>query len=223
MLFAWSISLILLLSLRQVFILLKNRMLLAKIQQKEQQLNLKNMELQKLNEQILRDAQIDFLTQLSNRRYIEDAFERLAPQTELMEHLGLLLIDVDHFKTVNDTFGHQVGDKVLQSVAEKIRRSIRAHGIAGRYGGDEFIVLLPGATTQAVMSVAKRLQKHIREDHSLQEWRVTVSIGASSLGMNKDDYEIGRLLRNADDALYQAKDNGRNQVCMASTENLVPA
>ncbi len=221
--FIWAIILILLLSFRQVFIILKNRALLLRIQQKEQLLNLKNVELKQLNEKIMRDAQIDFLTQLSNRRCIEQAFEELKPKAEQPEALGVLLIDVDYFKKINDTYGHQVGDTVLQKVAEKIRESIRANDIAGRYGGDEFIVLLPGASEASVFGVASRVQEQIRADQSLQNWKVTLSIGASSWAVSRQDYEVSRLLRMADTALYQAKEHGRDQIRMAPSPALASA
>ncbi len=213
--FLWAVLLVLLLSARQVFVLVRNKRLMYVIQQKEKLLNLQNLELQKLNRQILHDAEIDFLTQLSNRRYIDQIFEKLMPVEGKAETLGLMLVDVDFFKRINDTYGHQRGDEVLQDVALEIREVIRGNDIAGRFGGDEFIVLLPGADRQAVGSVAGRLQDRIRGNAALASMGVTLSIGCASWCVMRADYNVEQLLKRADDALYQAKEQGRNRFMVA--------
>lgn len=210
-LFLWAVMLVLFLSLRQIFILLRNRRLMQTIQENEKRLNFQNYELQRLNQKILHDAEIDFLTQLANRRYIDQSFERLAPPEGVALSLGLLLIDVDFFKRINDTFGHQVGDFVLKQVADCIRSVIRGDDIAGRFGGDEFIVLLPGADANAVASVARRLQEKVNENSDLVSRGVTLSIGYTSQIITNKDHDTEQLLKQADDALYHAKENGRNQ------------
>lgn len=213
--FLWAVLLVLLLSARQVFVLVRNNRLMHVIRQKEKMLNLQNLELQKLNRQILHDAEIDFLTQLSNRRYIDQIFEKLMPVEGKVETLGLMIIDVDFFKRINDTYGHQRGDEVLQDVALEIREVIRSQDIAGRFGGDEFIVLLPGADRKAVASVAGRLQDRIRENALLASMNVTLSIGCASWCVTRTDYNVERLLKRADDALYRAKEQGRNRFLVA--------
>lgn len=218
-LFLWAILLVFLLSLRQIFILLRNRRLMQTIQENEKRLNLQNSELHRLNQKILRDAEIDFLTQLANRRYIDQSFDRLVPPDGVTSSLGLLLIDVDFFKRINDTFGHQIGDYVLQQVAACIRLIIRGDDIAGRFGGDEFIVLLPGADVHTAAAVAQRLQEKVRENSELNSRGVTLSIGCASKILTHQNYDMEHLLKQADDALYHAKENGRNQFVIYREEN----
>ncbi|MBR1760525.1 MAG: GGDEF domain-containing protein [Schwartzia sp.] len=217
-LFLWAVLLVVLLSLRQILILLRNHRLMATIRENEKRLNLQNSELQRLNQKIMRDAEIDFLTQLANRRCIDQSFVRLAPPEGVEESLGVLLIDVDYFKRINDTFGHQVGDFVLKQVAACIRSVIRGGDIAGRFGGDEFIVLLPGAGRDAVASVADRLQEKIHGNNALVSRGVTLSIGCTSQTVTSKTYNTDQLLKQADDALYHAKEKGRNQFVLFQAE-----
>ena len=209
--FAWAILLVALLSLRQIFVLIRNKKLMQRIRRNELKLNVQNAELQKLNEKIMRDAEIDFLTQLYNRRCIDKSFERLVPEDGQIQSLGLMLIDVDLFKHINDTFGHQVGDQVLQKVAESIRSVVRGNDIAGRFGGDEFIVLLPGADVFVTEMITKNLIEYVHADHLLSNYGVTLSIGCTSCQVNSKSYSVKDILKQADDALYEAKESGRNQ------------
>ncbi len=211
-LFAWAILMLVLLSMRQIFVLFSNKRLMSTIQKNEE--NLK-----RLNAKITHDAEVDFLTQLFNRRYIDQTFEKLIPVDENPENLGLILIDVDYFKRINDTFGHQIGDEVLQGVARVIKKSTRRGDIAGRFGGDEFIVLLPGANRQTIGIVSERLETRIREDASMKKYGVSLSIGGSSMSFNRSNYKIEKLLKQADDALYHAKENGRDQFMVYSESN----
>ena len=210
-LFLWAILLVALLSLRQIFILLRNHRLVESIREKEKRLTLQNDELQRLNQKILRDAEIDFLTQLANRRHIDQSFVRLAPPKGVEAMMGVLLIDVDFFKGINDTYGHQVGDFVLKQVAACIRSVIRGGDIAGRFGGDEFIVLLPGADGEATTAVAERLTAIVRGNHVLASRGVTLSIGCTSQVITSQTYDMDQLLKQADDALYHAKEKGRDR------------
>jgi len=205
-LFLWAVCLIILISVRQLFVLERNKRLLRTIRKNEEKLNLQNLELQRLNQQILRDAEVDFLTQLSNRRYIDKTFERLTPPEGRAESLGILLIDVDFFKRINDTYGHPTGDFVLKSVAEKIKGG----DVAGRFGGDEFIILLPESDLPIVENVAEQLTKIVRGDEKLAEMKVTLSIGGTSQQVNHENYDVQLLLKQADEALYKAKEGGRN-------------
>ncbi len=209
-LFLWAICLIILISARQILVLERNKKLLRMIRKNEEKLNLQNLELQRLNQQILRDAEVDFLTQLSNRRYIDKTFERLTPPEGRAESLGILLIDVDFFKRINDTYGHPTGDFVLKQVADKIKSVIRGSDVAGRFGGDEFIILLPESDLPIVKSVAEQLTKEVRTDESLAGMTVTLSIGGTSQRVNHESYDVQRLLKQADEALYKAKEGGRN-------------
>ena len=208
--FLWAIILILLISCRQLFVIERNRNLLRTIQRKESKLNLQYLELQRLNQKILHDAEVDFLTQLSNRRYIDKTFERLAPPEGRAESLGILLIDVDFFKRINDTYGHPTGDIVLKKIAEKIKSVIRGGDVAGRFGGDEFIVLLPESDLEIVEQVAEKLTEIVRADEKLSELKVTLSIGGTSQRVDHEHYNIQELLKKTDESLYKAKEGGRN-------------
>ena len=213
--FIWAIILVVMLSLRQIFVLIGNHKLLEKIRQNEQKLNLQNEELQKLNAKIMHDAEVDFLTQLYNRRCIDESFERLVPKDGQEQSLGLLLIDVDLFKKINDTFGHQIGDQVLQKVAESIRSVVRGSDIAGRFGGDEFIVLLPGADIMVTEMITRNLIEAVHRDHLLKTHGVTLSIGCTSFQVTHKNYSVKNILKQADEALYKAKERGRNQYVVA--------
>ena len=208
--FLWAIVLMILISLRQVLVIERNKKLLRTIRKNEEKLNLQNLELQRLNQKILRDAEVDFLTQLSNRRYIDKTFERLAPPEGRAESLGILLIDVDFFKRINDTFGHPTGDIVLKKVAEKIKSVIRGGDVAGRFGGDEFIILLPEADLEIVEQVAAQLTNSVRSDEKLSELKVTLSIGGTSRRVDHENYNVQELLKQSDESLYKAKEGGRN-------------
>lgn len=198
--FAWAMLLIAILSIRQIFILLYNKRLYN--------------ELQTLNLKITHDAHVDFLTQLSNRRYINDVFEQLAAKDD-GEPLGLMLIDVDCFKNINDTHGHQVGDQVLRGIADTIGDVVRGSDIAGRFGGDEFIILLPGADAAAVRRVGERLMQRIRSDGELARLHVTLSVGGVSWSPTNGKCNVGELLKEADRALYCAKEGGRDRLIIS--------
>ena len=214
----WALLLFTLLCLRQVIIIVRNKRLLAKIQLNEVMLNLKNSELEKLNEKIQHDAQIDSLTQLYNRRFIDEVLEELECDKSQKKLFGIMIIDVDLFKKINDKFGHQTGDKVLRAVADCIKAITRTNDIACRFGGDEFIVLLPDATVDAVKLVAQRLIGYIHNNTYLSELHVTLSIGCSSWYIDDKDNKADRLLKIADDALYRAKDRGRDGVVVITNE-----
>ena len=210
-LYIWAILLVVLLSLRQVFVLIGNKKLMMRIRRNELRLNLQYAELQKLNEQIMHDAEVDFLTQLYNRRRIDKSFEKLKPQEGREQALGIMLIDVDYFKHINDTFGHQIGDKVLKKVADSIRSVVRKGDIAGRFGGDEFIVLLPDTNVAVTEAITKDLVNTIHRDPDLRVYGVTLSIGCTSCRTKSEDYSVKAMLKQTDEALYKAKENGRNQ------------
>lgn len=171
----------------------------------------------------------DPLTQVANRRYFEQVFKlewRRAARTA--EPLSLLMIDVDHFKTFNDRFGHQAGDKCLQQIARNLQSAAkRAADVVARHGGEEFVILLPNTEMQDALNIAEALRHHIetlRLDDADQK-PVTISIGVSSCVPSSlrsdtfDDKLLDRevifpamLLHAADRALYRAKHRGRNQV-----------
>lgn len=167
----------------------------------------------RLYERIERMAITDGLTGLFNHRYFQERlsseFSRLG---RLSMDLSLLLIDIDYFKKINDTYGHPVGDEVLKAVAETIRKTIRDIDIPARYGGEEFALLLPGTDGDGAVKMAERLRSSIlkqRFPFEKGEITVTVSIGISTAPADANNKE--ELIKKADDALYKAKDKGRNR------------
>ena len=166
------------------------------------------------------DSVLDTLTGMLNRRSLSSRVVELAEQAKVTaEPVGIIVADIDHFKHVNDAHGHQVGDAVLVDVAYALRKDLRAFDLAYRLGGEEFLVLLPGASAKDCAAVAERLRQTI-ESSSCGGLSVTMSFGtASSCGESFDwDY----LLASADAALYQAKRDGRNQVvCATGSPQLV--
>ena len=128
--------------------------------------------------------------------------------------------DIDHFKQINDSCGHPVGDLVLNYLGELLLHAIRSSDIATRYGGDELMVLAPNTTVSSAAALAERLRQHIEthelvlssESNQRQEIRVTVSIGVAGLGQEVADSQ--GLVHNVDIALYRAKQDGRNRVCV---------
>jgi two-component system cell cycle response regulator len=158
----------------------------------------------------------DALTGLFNRRYMENHLGTLVEQASARgKPLALLALDIDHFKSINDTHGHDAGDDVLRDFALRIKRSIRGIDLACRCGGEEFIIVMPETDMAVAASVAERLRRRIAtEPFAISEGTrtipVTLSIGIATL-RERDDTPAG-LLKRADQALYRAKRDGRNRV-----------
>jgi two-component system cell cycle response regulator len=173
-------------------------------------------EMSKANDWLSSIALLDALTQIGNRR----AFDiELARQIEIAqqrgEPLGLILLDIDHFKAVNDNYGHLVGDEVLRIFAERLRHHLRFHETPFRYGGEEFVVVLPATDLPQTQQVAERLRQ-IMGNHPFivndqVDLSLTVSLGVAVLA-DSDDAKGQQLLARADHRLLKAKRNGRNQV-----------
>ncbi len=161
------------------------------------------------------DANVDSLTGLFNRRWLDPMIEKqLKRCTHDDKSLSVILLDADHFKKVNDRYGHLIGDKALLSIANCIKKNLRAADMAARYGGEEFIVLLPDVELNEAVFLAERLRVDIAKmgfltDDPGRESPLTVSIGVAQ---SKHDFSSTDLLENADKALYRAKQNGRNRV-----------
>lgn len=167
---------------------------------------------------IQRAAMLDALTDVYNRRFgIKQLDEILKRAHDESDILGLLMIDIDYFKRINDTFGHLVGDRVLKQVATLTRHTLREEDIIVRYGGEEFMIILPKANLETSRVISERLRRLIAETIFMegdQRLEVTVSIGVTSFPEHPIIHEQ-EMIHNADTALYAAKENGRNQVVIA--------
>jgi diguanylate cyclase (GGDEF)-like protein len=161
------------------------------------------------------EAVIDPLTGMLNRNSLKDRTLELAHQSERTgQPVGLIVGDLDHFKAVNDSYGHATGDAVLQDIAYVLRKQLRAFDLAYRIGGEEFLVLLPGANLEQSAAMAERLRRGVEADTVGGGLRVTMSFGVSASRRDSAfDYEL--ICAEADAALYEAKRQGRNRVCGA--------
>jgi diguanylate cyclase (GGDEF)-like protein len=173
--------------------------------------------------EILKHATLDALTGFYNRRQLEERIKQEVSNAK-RQHAPLcgIMTDIDFFKGVNDTYGHAVGDLVLKTIAKVIRGQLREYDIAGRYGGEEFSILLPFTKIEEAKMVAERLRKSIEEkvidiskvnpESDVKEISVTLSLGIYEMQENDNDED---LLKKADKALYEAKNTGRNKVVVA--------
>ena len=165
---------------------------------------------------MIQNALVDQLTGVSNRRHFfqaaEAEFERFSRYNR---SFSLLMIDLDHFKQVNDQYGHPVGDKVLKELAETIVRNKRDNDIFGRLGGEEFALLLPETPLAGATEIAVRLRRccHILCVPGNMALRITVSIGVTQV--RASDSSFDEVLARADEMLYRAKNNGRDRVEVA--------
>jgi len=172
-------------------------------------------ELKKTTEHFKELSNTDPLTNLYNRRFFSDVFENEMQRAKrLRAPLSLIILDVDKFKEINDLYGHQHGDKVLVAVAEKLHGALRTYDVASRYGGDEFVLLLPATPVSGALEVAERLRCSVQSivlEAPLENRSVTASLGVASFPTELIS-GVDSLFYQADFALYQAKQNGRNRV-----------
>jgi diguanylate cyclase (GGDEF)-like protein len=171
-----------------------------------------------LHEEMKLRALTDGLTGLYNHRHFQERLEENLKRAERFnESLSLILTDIDHFKSINDTYGHPVGDMVLKTVASTIKSTIREVDIAARYGGEEFAIILIGATSRHARKTAERLRKKIKEKKFSADnktFTVTISLGVASFPDDSTDRED--LIEKADLALYTAKKSGRDRTVLYS-------
>jgi len=173
-------------------------------------------ELFQLKEEFKKLATIDSLTELYNRRhFIEQANKEYSRAKRYNLSLTLISIDIDHFKSINDNFGHPAGDKVLVAVSKQLQENLRQTDVLARIGGEEFSILLPETSTDDALVFAERLRKAQSQLRISGDWQgkiqLTVSVGISCYQVS--DLNFDALFSRADKALYQAKNAGRNQVC----------
>ena len=187
--------------------------IIAELEETKRSLVVKETELQAVLAQADEVSHTDALTFLPNRRrIISDLQHEVIFSDRYGTPLAISMLDIDHFKVINDTYGHMVGDEVLRKLAVELRSHIRHPDVIGRYGGEEFLVVLPHSTIKAAAEQAERLCNHVRSlmiECNDAKVSLTVSIGIAQYKIQKEDWQA--FLSRADAVLYQAKGNGRNQ------------
>lgn len=183
----------------------------------EEQIKTLDLKVKEKTEELRELAITDPLTKLFNRRY----FAEVSPQVFSLakrdgEPLSVMMLDIDRFKKINDTYGHQNGDRVIETLAQIVTSIKRESDIACRYGGEEFILLLPKTSREGALKLAQRIRKTM-ESHTVagdkgEKIQFTVSVGVSQADYEKDG-NIEAVIKRADDAMYQAKKEGRNRAC----------
>lgn len=168
------------------------------------------------------EASVDQLTGMLNRKALADRAAELSEQSMVTgQPVGLIVGDLDHFKRINDSLGHSTGDTVLKDVAYRLRKRMRAFDLAYRIGGEEFLVLLPGAGSAESAELAEQLRNAV-ESEALGGIGLTMSFGVSSSPPG-GSFDYGEVFAAADAALYEAKRGGRNRVCVDSRRRPAPA
>lgn len=162
-------------------------------------------------------ANIDGLTGVYNHRYFQNVLDQeISRSIRHGSYISILMIDIDHFKNFNDSYGHQIGDFVLSEFAKTIRKNIRQYDILARYGGEEFVVVLPETNNENALIVAEKLRAIIEQTtfyNNREEYQVTASFGeACSKPAEEENFSKSSFISKADKALYEAKEKGRNQV-----------
>ncbi len=178
----------------------------------------RELQLQELQQELKLLASTDPMTKLYNRRYFTKMSEHTLDLSKReKQDLTIIILDIDKFKNVNDTYGHKVGDDVIIALSNKLIEQQRKSDIVCRYGGEEFIILLPNTSLDGAVMVAQNIRKDIEalvinlENNS--ELKFTVSIGVSEVNI-QNETTIEESIKRADDALYDAKESGRNKVCI---------
>ncbi len=171
----------------------------------------RTQELERLNTKLQHEATTDHLTGCANRQML---FEVLGRELERFDRYeipcSIILFDIDYFKKVNDTYGHKMGDKVLQSIASLTQNNLRALDLLARYGGEEFIIVMPNTTLDGAVIAAQKLRLAIQNATIIDSYTITASFGVASMLPNCTQE---RFIERADKKLYRAKNEGRNRVC----------
>jgi two-component system cell cycle response regulator len=177
-------------------------------------------ELREKNQRLEELSNTDGLTRVVNRRHLMELLDlEFTRARRYNSTLSFIMVDIDHFKNINDHYGHQVGDQALMAVALVLRQDLRRNDVVGRYGGEEFSLLLPETSADGARVVAERYRKRIEENRLSAEGdtvSLTASFGVAEVATDMKD--IDALVRRADAAMYQAKHQGRNRVVVAATD-----
>jgi len=174
------------------------------------------LNLERENLRLAQLAQRDPLTQTYNRRTMDEMFPKIAEDCKKSnKNISSIMLDVDHFKLFNDTYGHQTGDQLLQELAHIAQSHIRENDILVRYGGEEFFIVMPNCGQHQAAEVAERIRSSLEKD-MLMEQKITASFGISTYGFPDSQLPANEVLANliaeSDQALYHAKKNGRNRI-----------
>ena len=195
----------------------KSRELLARI---NRELKMQELiyQLKKSQDELKFLSSIDPLTKLYNRRYFAEASKQILSFAKRdKNNLSIIMLDIDKFKNINDTYGHQVGDDILVLLASKLQELTRDSDIICRFGGEEFLVLFPDTSMEGAYIISQKIRLEIENMilnlNNIKELKITVSIGVSEFN-HKNDESIEGIIKRADIALYKAKDSGRNKVCV---------
>ena len=171
----------------------------------------KEKELLEKNEQLEKLAMIDYLTGIYNRVKIDEILNyEFNKFKRYGKKFGIIMIDIDFFKMVNDIYGHQVGDDVLVKFSKELSNNSRLSDTVGRWGGEEFLIIIPNIDEKGLLSQAEYIRRRQEESNYPTVGQKTISIGISII---KENDEIEKLIKRADEALYEAKETGRNKVC----------
>lgn len=163
------------------------------------------------NHRLYLDSTIDSLTGAGNRRLFDDVLAEL-PEDANHETMSLLMLDVDHFKVINDHYGHAIGDRCLNRLAQLIMNNLQPSQRLFRYGGEEFVLLVSGSAAEA-QALAERLRSEVEHTQLIREAMITVSIGIAT---KYSQEKLRAWMRRADDAMYEAKQQGRSRCCVAT-------
>lgn len=179
-----------------------------------------NHKLELLNEELVEMIHRDPLTKLSNRRYFSMQSKKIKSYSKRNNvSLSLIVLDIDKFKNINDSYGHLVGDEVIIHIARALEKNLRDSDIISRFGGEEFVVLLQDCNIEDAYAVAQKIREYIQntevkidEDNKI---KYTVSLGVAEFNEQKDNDNLEQTFARADEALYEAKTSGRNKVIKA--------
>ena len=197
-----------LLIIRQYFSLRENKNLM-------QSLIKSNEDLHEAKSCIEYELRTDYLTHLFNRRYIDGAIAELQKSAEENSSpFSVVVLDIDHFKNVNDRYGHSTGDYVLQQIAEVINKNIRKDDIAARWGGEEFIIILPDTSEKLAYCVGERIRREIEQWYFKSEnvkGKISISVSVGVSEANSAERDFSKVILRADQGMYEAKYAGRNR------------